>query len=154
MHSMQHWRLTLTYDGTPFHGWQVQPRLPTVQGTLAHALYTLTGETVLPQGSGRTDTGVHALAQVATFSLAAPIPPPNLQRALNRALPAAIRVLNASHAPLDFHARYSAIAKTYEYRIHTANLCPPFLAPYVWASPWPFNRGPRAIGRHPDSGHS
>jgi tRNA pseudouridine38-40 synthase len=112
-----HWKLTLAYDGTNFHGWQVQPGLPTIQGTLAAALHHILGETVLPQGSGRTDTGVHALAQVASFTLAAAIPPANLQRALNRVLPPSIRVLSAEHAPPAFHARHSALRKTYEYRI-------------------------------------
>src|SRR3981081_4562263 len=74
---MPHWKLILAYDGTPYNGWQVQPNLPTVQGTLAHAIRHITGESVLPQGSGRTDTGVHALAQVATFSLTVPIPAAN-----------------------------------------------------------------------------
>ena len=135
-----HWKLTLAYDGTPYNGWQVQPNLPTVQGTLASAIQRITGETVLPQGSGRTDTGVHALAQVATFSLAVPIPAANLQRALNRALPASIRVLSVEAVPEDFHARYSALRKTYEYRIlpcdrddaDDARICSPMLAPYVW----------------------
>src|SRR6202166_4412840 len=76
--AMPHWKLILTYDGTPYNGWQIQPALPTVQGTLAEAIHRITGETVLPQGSGRTDAGVHALAQVATFSLTAPIPANNL----------------------------------------------------------------------------
>lgn len=127
------WKITLSYDGTPFHGWQVQPGLPTVQGTLAQALHHITGDTVLPQGSGRTDAGVHALAQVASFSLAAPIPPANLHRALNRALPSSIRVLAAEHAPQGFHARHSALQKTYEYRIfprvRTASQPPPTSAP-------------------------
>jgi tRNA pseudouridine38-40 synthase len=142
---MPHWKLTLAYDGTDFHGWQVQPGLPTVQGTLAQAIDRVTGESVLPQGSGRTDTGVHALAQVASFTLAAPIPPANLLRALNRALPAAIRVLRADHVDHEFHARHSAVRKTYEYRIFPRvpadrtepdNICPPFLAPYAWDCPW------------------
>ena len=114
------WKLTLAYDGASFHGWQIQPRQPTIQGALAAAIRHVTGETVLPQGSGRTDAGVHALAQVASFALNAPIPPHNLLRALNRALPPAIRVLSAQHAPLlnpPFHARHSAQRKTYEYRI-------------------------------------
>jgi len=145
---MPHWKLTLAYDGTRFHGWQVQPHLPTVQGTLATALHHITAESVLPQGSGRTDTGVHALAQVASFTLAAPIPPPNLLRALNRALPPSIRILKAEHAPSDFHARHSALRKTYEYRIFpkaSANreepdrICPPFLAPFAWDCPWPID---------------
>jgi tRNA pseudouridine38-40 synthase len=143
--SMPHWKLTLAYDGTDFHGWQVQPGLPTVQGSLARAIAHVTGETVLPQGSGRTDTGVHALGQVASFSLAAPIPPANLLRALNRALPPSIRVLRAVHVDPEFHARHSALRKTYEYRIFPRvpaardqpdNICPPFLAPYAWDCPW------------------
>jgi tRNA pseudouridine38-40 synthase len=133
---MPHWKLILTYDGTPYNGWQVQPNLPTVQGTLAEAIHRITGETVLPQGSGRTDTGVHALAQVATFSLTVPIPAANLHRALNRALPASIRVLSVELVPEDFHARHSALRKTYEYRIlpcgHDDRICSPMLAPYVW----------------------
>jgi tRNA pseudouridine38-40 synthase len=131
-----HWKITLTYDGTPYNGWQIQPNLPTVQGTLAETIHHITGETVLPQGSGRTDAGVHALAQVATFSLNAPIPAANLHRALNRALPQSIRVLSVESVPEDFHARHSAQRKTYEYRIlpcdNEAHICPPMLAPYVW----------------------
>jgi len=136
---MQLWKLILAYDGSSFHGWQVQPHLPTVQGTLASALQHITGESVLPQGSGRTDAGVHALGQVASFALASPIPPANLLRALNRALPASIRVLSAEHASDGFHARHSAQRKTYEYRIFSGNPCSPFLAPYVWDCPWPFS---------------
>jgi tRNA pseudouridine38-40 synthase len=132
--TMSHWKLTLAYDGTPYNGWQIQPSLPTIQGTLAQAIHHITGETVLPQGSGRTDTGVHALAQVATVSLAAPIPGPNLHRALNRILPPSIRVLAVDEVSHDFHARHSARRKTYEYRILPGNrICSPMLAPYVWA---------------------
>ena len=147
------WKLILAYDGTSFHGWQVQPGLATVQGTLAAAIRQVTGESVLPQGSGRTDAGVHALGQVASFELEASIPPPNMLRALNRALPAAVRVLSADYAPSlhpPFHARHSAVRKTYEYRIFprvpkaagTAerppdNICSPFQSAYVWDCPWP-----------------
>jgi len=130
------WKIILAYDGTPFNGWQIQPNLPTVQGTLAHAIHHITGESVLPQGSGRTDAGVHALAQVASFSLAAPIPAANFHKALNRALPPSIRILSIEQAPEDFHARHSALRKTYEYRISTASICSPMLAPYVWDCPW------------------
>jgi tRNA pseudouridine38-40 synthase len=130
---MPHWKTILTYDGTPYNGWQVQPNRPTIQGTLAQAIQRITGETVLPQGSGRTDTGVHALAQVATFSLTVPIPAANLHRALNRALPASIRVLSVEAVPEHFHARHSALRKTYEYRILPDDrICSPMLAPYVW----------------------
>ena len=133
----QNWRLTLAYDGTDFRGWQVQPGQPTIQGELQSALDRITGESPLPQGSGRTDAGVHALAQVATFPLRAPIPQENLLRALNRTLPASIRVLQAHHAPASFHARHSAIAKTYEYRIFRDSICPPFLSRYVYSYPLP-----------------
>ncbi len=130
---MPHWKIILTYDGTPFNGWQIQPNLPTVQGTLAQAIHRITGESVLPQGSGRTDAGVHALGQVASFSLAAPIPAPNLHRALNRALPPSIRILSVEQVAEDFHARHSALGKTYEYRISTDEICSPMQAPYVWS---------------------
>jgi tRNA pseudouridine38-40 synthase len=148
------WKLTLSYDGGPFRGWQVQPGLPTVQGTLAAAIEQVTSEAVLPQGSGRTDAGVHALGQVATFALGVPIPAENLLRALNRALPAAIRVLSAEVASEGFHARHSARGKTYEYRIFerrtqmaAANsaverVCSPFLAPYAWDCRWPLQMEP------------
>jgi len=134
------WKLLLSYDGTGYSGWQVQPDRATVQGALAHALLHVTGEDVLPQGSGRTDAGVHALGQVASFCLSASLPPENLLRALNRALPPSIRVLSAEIAPPGFHARHSARCKTYEYRIfeseNHSRICPPFLAPYVWDCRW------------------
>lgn len=136
---MHHWKLTLAYDGTPYHGWQVQPGLPTVQGTLARMIHRITGEEVLPQGSGRTDTGVHALGQVASFSLESPIPGPNLQRALNHNLPPSIRVVAVEEVDASFHARHSARRKTYEYRIAPQPVCPPTLAPYVWNCTWPLD---------------
>jgi tRNA pseudouridine38-40 synthase len=125
-------KLTLAYDGTGFHGWQVQPGLPTVQGELQSALGRVTGEPPLPQGSGRTDAGVHALAQVASFQLAAPIPTENLLRALNRTLPPAIRVIGAQVVADTFHARHSAVAKSYEYRVFRGEICPPWVYPYVY----------------------
>jgi tRNA pseudouridine38-40 synthase len=130
------WKLTVAYDGTDFQGWQVQPGLPTIQGELQAALGRVTGESPLPQGSGRTDAGVHALAQVASFTLHAPIPAENLHRALNRTLPPSIRVSEARTVRSTFHARHSAVAKTYEYRIFRETICPPFLARYVYACPW------------------
>lgn len=157
----QNWKITLAYDGTDFKGWQVQPGQPTIQGELQAALGRVTGESPLPQGSGRTDAGVHALAQVASCALQARIPPENLVRALNRTLPPTIRILDAETVPASFHARHSAVAKTYEYRVflerfdqkrpgpvrpdqerldaadETLVICPPFLARYVYACPWP-----------------
>ncbi len=130
-------KITLAYDGSDFYGWQVQPGLATVQGTLAGALQRVTGEDVLPQGSGRTDAGVHALAQVASCELESRIPAENLVIALNDVLPAAIRVLRIEEMPPGFHARKSAKAKSYEYRIYRGDICPPFLARYVYHHPYP-----------------
>lgn len=144
---MRNWKLTLAYDGTDYSGWQVQPGEATIQGTLQRALERVVGEGPLPQGSGRTDAGVHALGQVASFQLGAPIPPDSLRRALNRTLPAAIRVLEAEVVGEGFHARHSAVAKTYEYRVFpqrtrgSEGQCPPFLARYVYAYPWPLDLG-------------
>ena len=135
----QNWKLTLAYDGTDFRGWQVQPGEITVQGELQAALKRITGESPLPQGSGRTDAGVHALGQVASFALAAPIPAENLQRALNRTLPQAIRILEARTVPDTFHARHSAVAKSYEYRVFRGTICPPLVAPYVYVCCWPMD---------------
>lgn len=136
---MPHWKLTVAYDGTPYNGWQIQPGLPTIQGTLANALHRITGETVLPQGSGRTDTGVHAIGQIASVSLSSPIPAPNLQRALNHILPTSIRILSVQAVPDDFHARHSARRKTYEYRIAPQPVCLPAIAPFVWNCTWPLD---------------
>jgi tRNA pseudouridine38-40 synthase len=137
--SMRNFKLVLAYDGSEYAGWQVQPDAITIQGTLASAIGRLTGEKVLPQGSGRTDAGVHALAQVATFSTASPIPAENLVKALNDILPPSIRVLETAEAAPEFHARKSAHAKTYRFRIHRGAICPPFLARYVWHFPYPLD---------------
>jgi tRNA pseudouridine38-40 synthase len=136
---MRNLKLLLAYDGTDFSGWQVQPGSATIQGTLASAIGRITGEKVLPQGSGRTDAGVHALGQVATFATESTIPAENLVKALNDILPASIRVLETSEAPPEFHARKSARAKTYRYRMYRSPICPPFLARYVWHYPYPLD---------------
>ena len=132
-------KITLSYDGSEFHGWQIQPGLPTVQGILADCLGRITGEKVLPQGSGRTDAGVHALGQVASVLLESPIPEWNLQIALNDVLPPAIRVASVQRVEDAFHARHAATAKTYRYRIYRDNICPPFLARYVYHDPYPMD---------------
>ncbi len=136
---MRNLKLVLAYDGADFSGWQVQPDAATIQGTLAWAIGRVTSENVLPQGSGRTDAGVHALAQVATFATESPIPAENLVKALNDILLPSIRVLEVTEAPPDFHARKSALAKTYRYRIYRDAICPPFLARYVWHYPYPLD---------------
>lgn len=137
-------KLILSYDGAEFSGWQVQPDTTTVQGTLATAIGRITGEKVLPQGSGRTDAGVHALAQVVTFVTESSVPTENFVKALNDILPASVRVLEVAEMPAKFHARHSAKAKTYRYRIYRGAICPPFLAKYVWHYPYSLNE--QALG--------
>lgn len=136
---MRRIRITVSYDGTEYHGWQVQPGLSTIQGALADVLKQIEGARVDVHGSGRTDAGVHALAQVAAFDLANPIPTDNLVRAMNRLLPRDIRVLDACEAAADFHPRFQAVAKTYEYRILRAPICPPFERRYVFHHPYPLD---------------
>ena len=136
---MRNFKVTLAYDGSGFSGWQVQPGAATIQNTLASAIGRITGEKVLPQGSGRTDAGVHALGQVASFALESPIPAEGLQVALNDVLPASVRVLEVNEASAEFHARKCARAKTYRYRIYRGAICPPFLANYVWHYPYPLD---------------
>jgi len=136
---MRNLKLTLAYDGTDFCGWQVQPDAASIQGTLASAIGRISGEKVLPQGSGRTDAGVHALAQVATFQTESVIPSGNFVIALNDILPPSIRVLKVNEVPPEFHARKSARAKTYRYRILRDAICPPFLARLVWHYPYPLD---------------
>jgi tRNA pseudouridine38-40 synthase len=138
---MRNLKMVLAYDGTDFCGWQVQPDAQSIQGTLSQAIGRITGEKVLPQGSGRTDAGVHALAQVASFTTESPIPAENLGKALNDILPASIRVLEVMEKPAEFHARKSAQAKTYRYRIYRDTICPPFLARYAWHYPYPLDEG-------------
>jgi len=133
---MRNLKVILSYDGADFSGWQVQPDAATVQGTLASAIGRITGEKVLPQGSGRTDAGVHALAQVMTFVTESSVPTSNFGKALNDILPTSVRVLDVEEAPPEFHARHSAKAKTYRYRIYRESICPPFLARYVWHFPY------------------
>ena len=132
-------RITLAYDGTEFHGWQIQPGLPTIQGALEEIIGGMAGKPVHVAGSGRTDAGVHALAQVAAFTIENPIPVDNLKRAVNRLLPPAIRVLNAEEVRADFHPRFDAVAKTYRYALFRAEICPPFEYRYVHHHPYPLD---------------
>jgi tRNA pseudouridine38-40 synthase len=136
---MRRIRITLSYDGTDYHGWQVQPGLPTIQAVIEAVLSEIESAEVKVEGSGRTDAGVHALAQVAAFSLKNPIPTPNLEKAMNRLLPRDIRVLSAEETHETFHPRFDATAKTYEYRILRAAICSPFERRYVHHHPYPLN---------------
>ena len=136
---MRHLKLTLAYDGTDFHGWQVQPRLPTIQGTLEAVLSEIEGQPVRIHGAGRTDAGVHALGQVASFALANPIPIENLRKAMNCLLPPAVRVLAVGETSPGFHPRHCAQSKLYEYRIWRGDVCPPHLNRYVYSHPYPLD---------------
>ena len=134
---MRRIKIKVAYDGGGFHGWQVQPGLATIQGTLEQIVSEIEGRPVHVAGSGRTDAGVHALEQVAAFTFDNPIPLLNLRRAVNRLLPPAIRVLSAEEFPPEFHPRFDAKAKTYEYRIVRGEVCSPFEWPYAHHYPYP-----------------
>lgn len=125
-------RITLAYDGTDYVGWQRQSEGVSVQGLLEDALRPIEGAAVTVQGAGRTDAGVHALGQVASFRLTASIETETVARALNAVLPPDVRVLDAREASDDFHARFSATGKTYEYRIVNGPVASPFVRRYVW----------------------
>ncbi len=129
---MQHVKVTLQYDGTNYVGWQRQAIGTSIQALLEDALAPMAGGRVVVHGAGRTDAGVHALGQVATFSFPGTLELPTLMRALNAVLPADVRVLAAEDAPPEFHARFSAIGKVYEYRIVNAPIVSPFLVRYAW----------------------
>ncbi|MBI5396816.1 MAG: tRNA pseudouridine(38-40) synthase TruA [Verrucomicrobia bacterium] len=131
-------KLTLAYDGTDYAGWQVQPNGTAVQEVVERAIEKVFGVKARVHGSGRTDAGVHALGQVAHFQMPkarATIPPKNLRRVLNGALPGDVRVLKAEIAPEGFHARFSAKEKTYRYQIFCGEVMDPFLR--RWATHWP-----------------
>jgi tRNA pseudouridine38-40 synthase len=147
-------RVELAYDGTAYHGWQVQPGLPTIQAAVETVLSEIEGSEVHVEASGRTDAGVHALAQVAAFHLANPIPVENLLRAMNRLLPRDVRVLSVAETHAEFHPRFDAVAKTYEYRILRADICLPFERHFVYHHPYPLDEArmveaaPRLEGEH------
>jgi tRNA pseudouridine38-40 synthase len=134
---MRRIKIQISYDGTDYHGWQVQPGLPTIQGTLEQVFSEIEGSAVQVAGSGRTDAGVHAIAQVAALTMENPIPVEDLRRAANRLLPADIRLTRVEAVPMDFHPRFQAKAKTYEYRIFRGEICPPFDRRYVYHHPYP-----------------
>ncbi len=133
-------KLVLAYDGTAYHGWQVQPQHPTLQRTLHQTLWRVLGGPMQPpEASGRTDAGVHAMGQVVTFRTDKPIPAANLVMALNDVLPSDVRVLSAEDVGPDFHPRDCAKAKTYRYRLLRSEICSPFLARFVTHYPYPLD---------------
>ncbi len=136
---MRRLRFLVAYDGTDFNGWQVQPGLPTVQRTLEEIIGQIEGKPVQVAASGRTDAGVHAVAQVAAVTLANPIPVNNFQRAVNRLLPSSVRIFDVVEASLEFHPRFDAVRKTYEYRIDRDEICSPFERHFVYHHPYPLD---------------
>lgn len=124
-------KLTIQYDGTDFHGWQIQDRLRTVQGELTNALSSIDGREVTVHGSGRTDAGVHAEGQVASVILQREISSDKLRTAINGNVGKDVRVLNAEEVGDDFHARYSAVQKTYVYRVLNGAVASPFWIRYA-----------------------
>ena len=136
---MRRLRFEVAYDGTDFNGWQVQPGLPTIQGVLQEIIGSIEGKPVHVAASGRTDAGVHAIAQVAAVTLENRIPVDNFRRAVNRLLPPTIRINHVSETALEFHPRFDARRKTYEYRIYREEVCPPFERRYVYYHPYPLD---------------
>ncbi|HXE74188.1 MAG TPA: tRNA pseudouridine(38-40) synthase TruA [Candidatus Xenobia bacterium] len=130
--SLRNLKLTLAYDGSQFFGWQIQPKVATVQGTVVDVLQRITGERIWLYGASRTDAGVHAEGQVANFKTRNPIPTENLRRALNNLLPPSVRAMKVEEVLLEFHARWHARGKTYCYRILCTDICPPALASFVY----------------------
>jgi len=123
---MRNLKLTIAYDGANFHGWQIQPGVPTIQGALNDVASQITQEKIFVHGASRTDAGVHALGQVAHFKTGSQIHAAEFQRAFNALLPPAIRIMAAEEVGPDFHSRWQSQAKTYRYRIYRGAVLPPF----------------------------
>lgn len=131
-HCARRLKLEIAYDGTAYHGWQSQERLPTIQGTLQETLARIVGHSVNILSSGRTDAGVHAIKQVATFSTTSPREPEVIQRSLNATLPHDIRIRSATEVPWTFHPIRDIVAKRYRYLIDDGRPFFPFLRHYSW----------------------
>jgi tRNA pseudouridine38-40 synthase len=134
-------RLTIAFEGSAYHGWQIQQSAPTVQGFISQAIAKITGEKVSVIGSGRTDSGTHARGLVANFLTASRLAPTQMVRALNAMLPRDIRILSARRATYEFHARRDAVAKTYRYQIYLGPILPPHLAREYFHYPYPIDTG-------------
>lgn len=151
---MRYFKLTIAYDGTDFHGWQIQAKKPTVQGEIVNVLRRVTQENVQLLGAGRTDAGVHALGQLGSFRTQSPLSAAEFQRALNALLPPSIRIVDAEEKGPEFSARWSAKGKIYRYRIYRGKVVPPPLWRYVLHYPFPLdeeamkNAAARFVGVH------
>jgi tRNA pseudouridine38-40 synthase len=128
-------KLTVSYDGMRFVGWQRQADGTSIQGLLEDALARFEGGPVTVNGAGRTDAGVHALGQVASAQVTCTHPAAALMKGLNAVLPPDVRIVDLVDAPADFHARFSARSKTYRYQIRNAPIVSPFEREYVWHVP-------------------
>ncbi|HXM92747.1 MAG TPA: tRNA pseudouridine(38-40) synthase TruA [Candidatus Dormibacteraeota bacterium] len=151
---MRYFKLTIAYDGTDFHGWQTQSNKPTIQGEIVKVLRRITQEDTILHGAGRTDAGVHALGQVASFRTQSGLAAQEFQRALNALLAPAIRIVAAEEVGPNFHARWSARGKTYRYRMYRGKVVPPALWRYVLHYPFPLDEdamrdaAARFVGTH------
>lgn len=122
--------LTVAYDGTNYHGWQIQPNAITIESELNKALSELFKEDIRVIGASRTDTGVHALGNIAVFDTQARMPGDKVSYALNQRLPEDIRIVDSREVPLDFHPRHQNSRKTYEYKIYNARFSQPVMRLY------------------------
>jgi tRNA pseudouridine38-40 synthase len=151
---MRYFKLTIAYDGTDFHGWQIQKSKPTVQGEIVSVLRRLTREETQLLGAGRTDAGVHALGQVGSFKTQSALSALEFHRAMNALLPPAIRIVAVEEMGPDFNARWSAKGKIYRYRIYRGKVVPPMLWRYVLHYPFPLDEeamrdaAARFVGMH------
>jgi tRNA pseudouridine38-40 synthase len=136
---MRYFKLVIAYDGTDFHGWQIQSNRPTIQGEIINVLRRITQENVQLHGAGRTDAGVHALGQVGSFRTQSALSAGEFQRALNALLPPTIRIAAAEEVGPDFNARWSARGKIYRYRLYRGKVVPPMLWRYVLHYPFPLD---------------
>jgi tRNA pseudouridine38-40 synthase len=136
---MRYFKLTIAYDGTDFHGWQIQSNKPTIQGEIVGVLRRITQEGTIVHGAGRTDAGVHAYGQVGSFRTQSSLSAGEFQRALNALLPPTIRIMQAEEVGPDFNARWSARGKIYRYRLYRGKIVPPMLWRYVLHYPFPLN---------------
>lgn len=136
---MRYFKLIIAYDGTDYHGWQIQANRPTIQGEIVGVLRRITQEGVVLQGAGRTDAGVHAIGQVGSFRTQSRLSGGEFQHALNALLPPAIRIASAEEVGPDFNARWSARGKVYRYRLYRGRVVPPMLWRYVMYYPFPLD---------------
>jgi tRNA pseudouridine38-40 synthase len=151
---MRYFKLTIAYDGTEYHGWQIQTNKSTIQGEIIGVLRRITQENIFLHGAGRTDAGVHALGQVGSFRTQSTLSEMEFQRALNALLPPTIRIVQCLEVGPEFNARWSARAKVYRYRLYRGKVVPPMIWRYVLHYPFPLDEeamssaAARFVGMH------